>query len=103
MRASVLLSAIGWALLAGTSAFAQQGGRGLEAEQRDIGRLETHIRNYGQALGVITQLTRPLGAETECEGVCYSANSSKPVSWSCAPTQRCDLHCLASPPVGGCD
>lgn len=103
MRALVLLSGIGWALVAATPAWAQQGGRGLAAEQRDIGRLETHIRNYGQALGVISQLTRPLGAETECQGVCYSASSTRPVSWSCAPNEQCDLHCLASPPVGGCD
>ncbi len=102
MRASVLLSAIGWVLVASPPAFAQHAS-GLSAEQRDIGRLETRIENYGRALGVITQLTRPLGAETECQGVCYSANSTRPVSWRCAPTERCDLHCLASPPVGGCD
>lgn len=75
---------------------------GLSAEQRDIGRVETHIQKYQQAVGVVTRLSRPLGAETECTGICYFPNSSRPVSWHCAPANSCDLHCDVNPPVGGC-
>lgn len=93
-------------LLAGTTAAGQQSspqsGGTLSAEQRDIGRVETRIQKYDQALGVVTRLNRPLGAETECSGICYFPSSSRPVTWRCAPNERCDVHCDVNPPVGGC-
>jgi hypothetical protein len=91
------------AVLIGGPAVAQQTGGRIAAEQRDIGRVETRIQKYDQALGVISQLTRPTGAETECQGVCYFPSSTHPISWRCAPKERCDLHCAFNPPVGGCD
>lgn len=103
MRLSALPWLIAGAFLIIRPAVAGQAGGQISAAQHDIGRLETRIQKYGQALGVISQLTRPLGAETECQGVCYSANSTQPISWNCAPKERCDLHCMVSPPVGGCN
>ncbi|MGH7113357.1 MAG: hypothetical protein ACREE9_02560 [Stellaceae bacterium] len=84
-------------------ALARQPGGQTSAEQHDIGRVETRIQRYDQALGVIAQLTRPLGAEVECNGICYFPSSTRPASWRCAPKARCDLHCDVNPPVGGCD
>ncbi|MGA8756082.1 MAG: hypothetical protein WB611_07085 [Stellaceae bacterium] len=101
-RRSVSTIAIASVLLAGITASAQQSGGGLSAEQRDIGRVETRIQKYNQALGVVTRLNRPLGAETECSGICYFPSSSRPVAWRCAPNETCDLHCDVNPPVGGC-
>jgi hypothetical protein len=72
------------------------------AEQRDIGRVDTHIQKYSQALGVVSRLRRPLSGETECYGICYFPSTSQPVSWRCAPAATCDLHCDVNPPVGGC-
>ena len=89
--------------LIGSPAVAEQAGGRLSAERPDIGRVETRIQKYDQALGVITQLSRPLGEETECQGVCYFPSSTRPISWRCAPKERCDLHCAVSPPVGGCN
>jgi hypothetical protein len=91
------------ALLLGGPAVAEQMGGRVVAEQRDIGRIETHIQKYDQALGVVIQLTRPTGAETECQGVCFFPSSTHPTSWRCAPKERCDLRCAVNPPVGGCN
>jgi hypothetical protein len=101
-RSSINTIAIASVFLAGITASAQQSGGGLSAEQRDIGRVETRIQKYNQALGVVTRLNRPLGAETECSGICYFPSSSRPVAWHCAPNETCDLHCDVNPPVGGC-
>ena len=98
-----LLATIAGAIAIGLPAFAQQAGSHISAEQRDIGRVEARIQKYDQAVGVISQLTRPAGAETECNGVCYFPSSTRPISWNCAPKERCDLHCAVNPPVGGCD
>jgi hypothetical protein len=95
------LVAVGCAIFAALPAIAQQSGSHLSAERHDIGRVETRIENYDQALGVVTRLNRPLGIETECEGVCFFPSSSQPLSWRCAPTERCDLDCNVNPPVGG--
>jgi hypothetical protein len=97
------LATIVAAFLIGGPAVAEQAGGRISAEQHDIGRVEARIQKYDQALGVVIQLTRPVGAETECQGVCYLPSSTHPTSWRCAPTERCDLHCAVSPPVGGCD
>jgi hypothetical protein len=102
MRPSVLLATIIGAILIGAPAVAAQAGSEIGAEQRDIGRVEARIQKYDQALGVVSRLSRPLGAEVECNGICYFPSSSQPVSWRCAPKERCDLHCDVSPPVGGC-
>ena len=104
MRSSALLTAtIVGAILIGGPAIAEQASGPITAEQHDIGRIETRIQTYDQALGVVSQLTRPFGAETDCQGVCYFPSSSRSVSWRCPPKQRCDLHCVVNPPVGGCD
>jgi hypothetical protein len=103
MRSSALLATVLAAFLIGGSAVAQQAGGRMTAEQPDIGRVEARIQKYDQALGVVSQLTRPLGGETECQGVCYFPSSTQPISWRCAPKQRCDLRCTVNPPVGGCD
>jgi hypothetical protein len=94
--------AIGWGLAAVSPALAQQSGGPISGEQRDIGRVDTHIQKYGQALGVVSRLRRPLGAETECYGICFFPSSSRPISWRCAPRDNCDLHCDVNPPAGGC-
>ena len=103
MRFSALLATIAVAVLIGGPAVAEQIGGRIAAEQRDIGRVETRIQKYDQALGVVIQLTRPTGAETECQGVCFFPSSTRPTSWRCGTKERCDLHCTANPPVGGCD
>jgi hypothetical protein len=103
MRFSALLATIAVAVLIGSPAVAEQMGGRITAEQPDIGRVETRIEKYDQALGVVSQLTRPFGAETDCQGVCYFPSSSKSVSWRCPPKERCDLRCAVNPPVGGCD
>ena len=104
MRSSALLATtIVVAVLIGGPAVAEPAGARITAEQSDIGRVETRIQKYDQALGVVSQLTRPFGAETDCQGVCYFPSSSKSVSWRCPPKRRCALHCAVNPPVGGCD
>ena len=98
-----MLLAVGFAMFTAVTAIAQQSGGQLSAERHDIGRVETRIENYDQALGVVTRLTRSLGIEAECDGVCFfPSSSSRPLSWRCAPTERCDLDCNVNPPVGGC-
>jgi hypothetical protein len=98
----VCFLAIACGLAASVPALAQQSGRRLDAERHDIGQVETRIQEYNQALGVVTRLKRPLGAEIECNGICFFPSSSRPVSWRCAPKEVCDLHCDVNPPVGGC-
>ena len=102
MRSSALLATMVVAFLIGGRAVAEQAGGQISAEHPDIGRVETRIQKYDQALGVIAQLVRQLGAETECQGVCFFPNGQRPVSWRCAPKSKCDLHCDINPPVGGC-
>lgn len=92
-----------WVVLGASPAFAQQSAGRITAEQRDIGRVEVRIQKYEQALGVITELARPLGTEVECQGVCYYPSSTRPVTWNCAPNRACSLHCGVNPPAGGCD
>lgn len=89
-------------LAAGRPAGAQEAGGKLTARQHDIGKLDVSIEKFDQALGVVSRLSRPLGAETECRGICYLPNSSQPVSWRCSPQAACELHCDVNPPVGGC-
>ena len=97
----VPLAAVGCAMFAALPAIAQQSGGHLSAERRDIGRVETRIENYDQALGVVTRLTHSLGIESECEGVCFFPRSSTPpLSWRCAPAERCDLDCDVNPGRG---
>ena len=84
--------------------FAQQmRSDGVTADQKDIGKVQTRIEKYDQALGVVIQLARPRGANVECNAVCYFSSSSKPVAWKCEPDRKCDLHCTVNPPVGGCN
>jgi len=83
--------------------FAQQaGGNATTAEQKDIGRVQTHIEKSDQALGVVIQLARPCSANVECNGVPLPS-SSKPVAWKCDAARKCDLHCAVNPPAGGCN
>jgi hypothetical protein len=91
-------------LLLAEAGFAQQAGSNtINAEQIDIGKLQTRVDKSDQALGVVIQLARPGGANIECNGVCYLPSSSKPVAWKCESTRKCDLHCAVNPPVGGCN
>ena len=91
-------------LLLAEPGFAQQtGGNTTTAEQKDIGKVQTRIEKSDQALGVIIQLARPGGANVECNAVCYLPSSSKPVTWKCEASRKCDLHCAVNPPVGGCN
>ena len=84
--------------------FAQQmRSDGVTADQKDIGKVQTRIEKYDQALGVVIQLARPRGANVECNAVCYLPSSSKPIAWRCAPEKKCDLQCTVNPPVGGCN
>jgi hypothetical protein len=96
------LAASAVALAGAFPALGQQSGGEVSGEQRDIGRVDAHIQKYGQALGVVSRLSRPLGAETECYGTCFFPSSSRPISWRCAPKAMCDLHCDVNPPAGGC-
>lgn len=89
--------------LAAGPGFAQQSAGRISADQHEIGRVEVRVQRYDQALGVVTQLVRPLGAEVECQGVCYYPSSAKPATWNCAPKRTCSLHCGVNPPAGGCD
>jgi len=102
MRSSALLATMVIAFVVAGPAVAEQAGGQISAEHRDIGRVETRIQRYDQALGVIAQLVRQLGEETECQGVCFFPTSQRPISWRCAPKSKCDLHCDINPPVGGC-
>jgi hypothetical protein len=105
MRSIRSLAVSIFALLLGAGMAAAQPSSGrLAVEQPDIGRLETRFQSYGGALGVITRLSRPHGADVECNAACYYPSSgTKPVAWKCAPQKPCILHCLVNPPVGGCD
>ena len=87
---------------AGAAPAQEDGGR-LAAERQGIGRLETRIQNFGGALGVVSHFVRRPGADIECNAVCYFPSSTRPVAWLCAPGKPCVLHCLANPPVGGCE
>jgi hypothetical protein len=80
MRFSALLATIAVAVLIGGPAVAEQIGGRIATEQRDIGRVETRIQKYDQALGVVIQLTRLTGAEAECQGVCFFPSSTRPTS-----------------------
>jgi hypothetical protein len=103
MRAFVAsLTMLAGILAAAPPAAAQRSGASLSAEDRDIGRLETRIQKYEEALGVVTRLIRSPDAETECQGSCFLPSSSRSVSWRCAPNSGCALHCEVNPPVGGC-
>jgi hypothetical protein len=103
MRAFVaFLTMLEGILAAVPPAAAQRAGASLSAEARDIGRLETRIQKYDQALGVVTRLIRAPDAETECQGTCFLPSSSRSVSWRCSPNSGCALHCEVNPPVGGC-
>lgn len=100
-------SCIGLLLLACSGAAAipagaQQSRAHLAAEQPGIGQVETHLQKFEQALGVVSRLRRELGAETECNGICYFPSASQSIAWRCAPTAMCDLHCNVKPPAGGC-
>jgi hypothetical protein len=90
-------------LLAEPGLAQQTGGNATSAEQRDIGKVQTRIEKSDQALGVVIQLARPGGGNVECNAVCYLPSSSKPVTWKCEPSRKCDLHCAVNPPVGGCN
>jgi hypothetical protein len=85
------------------SAFAQQTDNNLKAEQKDIGKLQTHITKYDNALGVVNQLTRSADRNAECNGLCFFQNGSKNISWSCGPARTCGLYCNVNPTVGGCN
>jgi hypothetical protein len=98
----VFLSIFACLLLGERAAIAEPPGGRLTAEQHDIGRVETRVQKYEQALGVVTRLSRPQGDETECNGICFFPSSSRAVSWRCAPNDSCDLHCDVNPPAGGC-
>jgi hypothetical protein len=103
MRFHSLLTTMLVAFLLAAPAVAEQAGGQISAAHHDIGRVETRIQKYDQALGVIAQLVRRLGEETECQGVCFFPNSERAISWHCAPKSKCDLHCDINPPVGGCE
>jgi|GEM_PF-1587189 hypothetical protein len=97
-----LMAAVGGVLLAAAGEPAAQSSAPVTAETGEIGRVETGIERYDHALGVVTGLRRPSGAETECYGICFYASSSRAVGWRCAPQENCQLHCAVNPPVGGC-
>ncbi len=91
-------------LSAASPGSAQQGASdAVTASQKDIGKVQTRIQKYEQALGVINQLARPDQATVECNGVCYFPSSSRPIAWRCEPGKKCDLHCTVNPPAGGCN
>jgi hypothetical protein len=102
MRIPAALLVITGAIAISSPALAQQPAAGPTAAQPEIGKLETRIQEYDHALGVIAELRRPLGAEVECDGICYYSSGTRETSWRCAPTERCELHCAVNPPVGGC-
>jgi hypothetical protein len=100
---STILTTLGAALaVAAPATAASPGPTTVTAERPDIGRVEAHIDNSDQAIGVISRLVRPQGDEAECYGICYGSSSSRPVAWRCGPRQACDLDCAFNPPVGGC-
>ena len=103
MRLLFLSSTVACALFVALDAIAQQGGNGIAADQKDIGKVQSRIEKYDQALGVISQLSRPQPSNVECNGVCYFPNSTRPIAWKCEPGTKCDLHCTVTPPVGGCN
>ena len=97
------LAALCW-LFAASPGLTQQGGSDvITADQKDIGKVQTRIQKYDQALGVVSQLTRPNQAIVECNAVCYFPSRSSPIAWRCEPGKKCDLHCTVNPPVGGCN
>lgn len=81
----------------------QAGSDGINATQKDIGKVQTRIQKFDQALGVVVQLARPDQSNVECNAVCYFPSSSRPIAWRCEPDKKCDLHCTVNPPVGGCN
>ena len=96
-----MLSLSGWAVVA--PGFAQeQSQHAIVAEHKDIGRIETSIVKFDQALGVLIVLHRAPGDVVDCTGTCFFPNSRKALGWQCAPDQACNLLCTTNPPVGGC-
>ena len=64
------------------------GGDVVSADQKEIGKLQTHILKYEQGLGVVIQLARPSGADVECNGVCYFPSSSGRLHGDVSPTEN---------------
>jgi len=52
----------------------------IAADQIDVGKVQTRILKYDQALGVVTRLARKHGENVECNAVCYLPSSSKPIA-----------------------
>jgi hypothetical protein len=100
-RLGLLLSMTCWGVAA-SLCLAQPVGTSITADHKEVGRVQTWIEKYDQALGVVSQLRRSQLSGIECNGVCYFPNSSRPVSWKCEPDKKCALHCTVNPPVGGC-
>jgi hypothetical protein len=102
LRIPVAISVIAGAIAIHLPGLAQRPAAGNTAVQPEIGTLETRIETYEHALGVVATLARPLGAEVECNGICYFSTGTNQTSWRCAPKERCELYCDVNPPVGGC-
>jgi hypothetical protein len=85
------------------SAFAEQASNNINAEQKDIGKINIQIIKDDHYLGVVNQLTRSSDRNVECNGLCYLQNGNKTVSWTCGPKRICTLYCTTNPPVGGCN
>jgi hypothetical protein len=84
------------------TADAQVVGNTITAVHAGIGKVQAQIRNYDQAIAVVSQLNRS-SSSVECNGVCYFPSSSRPIAWKCDPGRKCDLLCTVIPPVGGCN
>jgi len=103
MRLLISSLAVAYYLGAANLAIAQQIGNSITADLKEIGKLQVQVQKYDQALGVVSQLSRPQSANVECNGVCYFPSSGRAVAWKCDPGRKCDLRCTISPPVGGCN
>ena len=86
-----------------SSAFAQPIDNSINAELKDLGKLQTKIQRYNKSLGVVSQFMRSENSYVDCNGLCFFQNGSKNVSWSCGPKKICNLYCSVDPPVGGCN
>jgi hypothetical protein len=103
MPISGLLLTVVYSLVIVHSAFAEQTADSINAEQKDIGKIQIQIQKDDHFLGVVNQLTRSSDRNVECNGLCYLQNGNKTVSWTCGPKKICTLYCTTNPPVGGCN
>jgi|SRR5271163_3893506 len=83
---------------------AQQTGSGvITADQKDIGKMETRIQKYEQALGVVIQLARPNHAMSNAMPSAIFRAAAGPSHGAASPTGNAICTARSIRRVGGCN